>query len=80
MEKYDKPEKIEKLFLLHRLLSDSKYPVPLDRILNHIECSRPTFFRLKNFLINLGAPLEINPRYKGYFYNEKDGENTWAHV
>jgi len=83
MEKYfDKPEKIEKLFLLDRLLSDSKYPVSQSRILDCLECSRSTFFRLKNFLIYLGVPLEFDQKYKGYFYNTKDGDrirllNIW---
>ncbi|NLP04232.1 MAG: transcriptional regulator, partial [Fibrobacter sp.] len=40
-------EKLEKIYSLHRMLSHSRYPVPLKRILDELHCSKATFYRLK---------------------------------
>jgi predicted DNA-binding transcriptional regulator YafY len=66
--------KIEKVFCLDRLLAESKYSVPLERILAELGCSEATFHRTKNFMITcLNAPIGFDSRTKGYYYNSPDG-------
>jgi predicted DNA-binding transcriptional regulator YafY len=68
-------EKWDKIARLHRMLRDSRYCVPLCRITAALQCSEATFFRLRNFMVKcLGAPIVFNTRYKGYEYDERDGE------
>lgn len=67
--------RIEKAYLLHRLLRDSRYTVPLERITAQLECSESTFHRLRSWMRDrLGAPIEYNRRYGGYFYDTSRGE------
>lgn len=64
-------DKWEKVITLHNLLKSSKYPLPLEDILNELECSRATFYRVKDFLrYNLNAPLIYDRNYRGYIYDE----------
>lgn len=64
-------DKWEKVVLLHRTLKSSKYCVPLDAILNELECSVATFHRIRAFMqSNLGAPIEYDHYYCGYKYNQ----------
>jgi len=58
----------EKLYTLHRLLHTCKYPISLEKILTELNCSKPTFHRLRHDLQSLGAPLEYSKRYQGYWY------------
>ncbi|HON11602.1 MAG TPA: WYL domain-containing protein [Chitinispirillaceae bacterium] len=68
-------EKLEKIYSLHRMLSHSRYSVPLKRILDELSCSKATFYRLKAFLMCMGAPIEFSRKYKGYYYDLKEGES-----
>ncbi|MCX7727009.1 MAG: WYL domain-containing protein [Chitinispirillaceae bacterium] len=65
--------KWEKIVILHRLLSDSRYPVSLEIILQELECSQATFYRIRNFMRwYLNAPLEFSYKYNGYYYKKDD--------
>ncbi|MBN1128048.1 MAG: WYL domain-containing protein [Chitinispirillaceae bacterium] len=67
-------DKWEKVLTLHRLLSSRKYTIPLDTILNEIECSEATFHRLRCFLQDrCGAPIVFDRRYGGYHYDTSEG-------
>ncbi len=64
-------DKWEKVVALHRLLRNSRYSVPKEKILHELACSNATFHRLRNFLeYRLGAPVERDDTYGGYRYNE----------
>jgi predicted DNA-binding transcriptional regulator YafY len=52
-------DRYERILTLHRLLKAARYPVPLPRLLNELECSRATLYRDVAFLRDaLGAPIE----------------------
>ncbi len=60
---------MSKVLELHTLLSGRRYPVPLDVILEKLECSEKTFHRLqRNMKEILGAPIHIQ-RGQGYYYD-----------
>ncbi len=64
-------DKWQKVINLHNLIKSSKYPLPLEDILNELECSKATFYRIKDFLqYNLNAPVTYDRKYRGYIYNE----------
>ena len=66
--------RMEKAYLLHRLLRDSRYTVPLERITAQLECSVATFHRLRAWMRDrLGAPIEYDRRYGGYYYDTSRG-------
>lgn len=68
-------EKWEKVITLHRLLKSSKYPLSLQEIIEELECSQATFYRIQDFYKNsLGAPIVYNKKYKGYILDESGTE------
>jgi predicted DNA-binding transcriptional regulator YafY len=68
-------DKWEKVVLFHRLLSRSKYSVPLKTILDELGCSEATFHRIRGFMrSSLGAPIVFNRNYGGYSYDKTDGQ------
>jgi predicted DNA-binding transcriptional regulator YafY len=63
-------DKWEKIYALHNLLTTSRYAVPLDRILEKLDCSKATFHRIREFLVTrFNAPICFNHTYNGYSYN-----------
>lgn len=66
-------DKWEKVVTLHRLFSSRRYAIPLETVLNEIECSEATFHRIRGFLqYSLGAPIVFDHRYGGYRYDTRD--------
>jgi len=64
-----------KVVLLDRKLKNCKFSVKLAVILEELECSQSTFFRIMALMKNhFGAPIEYCKKYPGYCYNpqEKD--------
>ncbi|WP_430009764.1 helix-turn-helix transcriptional regulator [Methylophaga lonarensis] len=62
------------IYELHKLLSERRYPLPLDEILQKLECSKSTFHRIREQMVDyLGAPI-INQRGRGYHYDLKSDE------
>ena len=54
------------IYELHKLLSERRQPLPLDTILQKLECSKSTFHRIREQMVDyLGAPI-INRRGRGY--------------
>ena len=61
----------EHVYRLHRLLKRSRYPVPFERVMEELECSRATTKRVLAYLRDvLGAPLETSRDPRGYRYND----------
>lgn len=61
----------DRLYQLHTCLRRSRYPVPLERLLDELQCSRATFKRLKEELVDrYGAPLIYDRRARGYRYDD----------
>lgn len=63
------------IYELHKLLNGRRYPVPLVDILQRLECSKSTFHRIREVMVDyLGAPI-VNQRGRGYFYDLEPGEH-----
>lgn len=61
----------EHVYRLHRLMKRSRYPVPFERVMAELECSRATTKRVLAYLRDvLGAPLESSREPRGYRYTD----------
>jgi predicted DNA-binding transcriptional regulator YafY len=61
----------EHVYRLHRLMKRSRYPVPFERVMSELECSRATTKRVLAYLRDvLGAPLETSRDPRGYRYTD----------
>lgn len=61
----------EHVYRLHRLLKSRRYPVPFERVMSELECSRATTKRVLAYLRDvLGAPIETSREPRGYRYTD----------
>lgn len=61
----------EHVYRLHRLLKSRRYPVPFERVMSELECSRATTKRVLAYLRDvLGAPIESSREPRGYRYTD----------
>ncbi|MCB1552904.1 MAG: YafY family transcriptional regulator [Xanthomonadales bacterium] len=67
-------DRYERLQTLHRLLSKSRYPVSLGKLMDELGCSRATVYRDIAYLRDaMGAPVEKNADPEGFYYDTTDG-------
>ncbi len=67
--------RIERINNLHRLLKSARYPLPLDRLMRDLSCSRASVYRDIAYLRDvLGAPIEASEDPKGFVYSAEEGQ------
>lgn len=67
-------DRFTRIFLLHRILSNSRRPVPRAQLESELECSPASVKRILRELRDyLGAPLEYDREANGYFYAQASG-------
>ena len=65
----------DRIYCLHRILRQSRYPVPRHVLQEQLECSRATIIRvIRDMRDCLGAPIEYDRDASGYHYNRADGQ------
>ncbi len=65
----------ERINTLHRLLRTARYPIPLQKLMDELRCSRATVYRDVAFLRDaLGAPVESTEDPAGFRYARDEGE------
>ncbi|MEZ5545395.1 MAG: YafY family protein [Lysobacteraceae bacterium] len=68
-------DRYERINTLHRLLRTARYPVPLQKLMDALHCSRATVYRDVAFLRDaLGAPLDITEEPPGFRYAKDEGD------
>jgi predicted DNA-binding transcriptional regulator YafY len=68
-------DRYERILTLHRTLKAARYPVPLERLRDALECSRPTVYRDLTFLRDaLGAPIKTSADPPGFSYAGESAE------
>ncbi|MCX7557148.1 YafY family protein [Xanthomonadaceae bacterium JHOS43] len=68
-------DRYERINLLHRTLRNARYPVPLQRLIDELRCSRATVYRDVGFLRDfLGAPVEISDDPPGFRYANAEAD------
>jgi predicted DNA-binding transcriptional regulator YafY len=65
----------DRIYCLHRILRQARYPVPRTVLQERLECSRATIIRIiRDMRDCLGAPIEYDRDAAGYHYNRSDGQ------
>ncbi|MBU1723061.1 MAG: WYL domain-containing protein [Gammaproteobacteria bacterium] len=64
-------EHIDKVYRLHNVLTEARYPIPLEKLRKKLACSKRTMYRLCDFMRDrLNAPLEYDTQANGWHYRE----------
>jgi predicted DNA-binding transcriptional regulator YafY len=62
--------KVERLYHLHNILNQRRTPISRQALMERLECSQATLYRLVAELRDfLGAPLEQDPETRGFYYD-----------
>jgi predicted DNA-binding transcriptional regulator YafY len=62
--------KVERLYHLHNILNQRRTPISRQDLMERLECSQATLYRLVAELRDyLGAPLEQDPDNRGFYYD-----------
>ena len=62
--------KVERLYHLHNILNQRRTPISRQDLMERLECSQATLYRLVNELRDfLGAPIEQDPDTRGFYYD-----------
>jgi predicted DNA-binding transcriptional regulator YafY len=62
--------KVERLYHLHNILNQRRTPISRHALMERLECSQATLYRLVAELRDfLGAPLEQDPETRGFYYD-----------
>src|SRR5210317_1565523 len=62
--------KVERLYHLHNILNQRRTPISRQDLMERLECSQATLYRLVGELRDfLGAPIEQDPDTRGFFYD-----------
>lgn len=62
--------KVERLYHLHNILSQRRTPISRQDLMERLECSQATLYRLVGELRDfLGAPIEQDPDSRGFYYD-----------
>lgn len=62
--------KVERLYHLHNILNQRRTPISRHELMERLECSQATLYRLVGELRDfLGAPIEQDPDNRGFFYD-----------
>jgi len=62
--------KVERLYHLHNILNQRRTPISRQDLMERLECSQATLYRLVGELRDfLGAPIEQEPDTRGFYYD-----------
>jgi predicted DNA-binding transcriptional regulator YafY len=62
--------KVERLYHLHNILNQRRTPISRQDLMERLECSQATLYRLVGELRDfLGAPIEQEPETRGFYYD-----------
>ena len=68
-------DKFDRIQQLHRLLRSHRFPVPLKKLAERMECTEKTVRRtIETMQLQLDAPIEYDPTRRGWHYNEDHRE------
>lgn len=71
-------ERLERIFILHRMLSSRRTPISRQEIEAELECSRATVTRTIATMRDwLGAPIVFDAEQGGYRYAQDGEERAW---
>jgi len=70
-------DKYERIYKLHNILAGRRVPVEIGELLQALDCSEATFYRLIALMRDfLKAPIECD-RNRGYYYRRQPGDEAY---
>ncbi len=71
-------DKFDRIYQLHHVLAGRRTPVAIDALMERLECSKPSAYRLLRVLRDyLGAPVRLDAERGGYLYAQSPGEGPY---
>jgi predicted DNA-binding transcriptional regulator YafY len=71
-------DKFDRIYELHHVLSGRRTPLAIEDLMQRLECSRPSVYRLLRVLRDyLGAPVRFDKELEGYFYDRTAGGGAY---
>lgn len=71
-------DKFDRIYQLHHVLAGRRTPIGIEALMQRLECSRPSAYRLLRVLRDyLGAPVRFDPERGGYLYAQSPGEGPY---
>jgi predicted DNA-binding transcriptional regulator YafY len=69
-------DKFDRIYKIHGILRDRRTPITREDLMERLECSEPTVYRLIGEMRNyLNAPIEYGREPRGYYYRrDTDGD------
>jgi len=68
-------DKFDRIYQLHQALSARRTPIAIEDLMQRLECSRPSAFRLLREY--LGAPVRFDAGRGGYLYDRTAGGGAY---
>lgn len=69
-------DRLDRIYVLHRILKTSRYPVSRQRLVGELECSESTVYRVRHALeTHFGAPIESEEGTGNLYYAKDEKEN-----
>ena len=70
-------DKVDRIYLLHRILAGRRTPIEFHDLCDRMECSRATVYRtIETLRDSLGAPIHTDPE-RGISYRPAEGERPY---
>lgn len=64
-------DKFSRIYMMHKMLRQNRYPVSMERLCEKLECSERTVQRIRSQLVNtFNAPIAFDSELKGYQYTD----------
>jgi predicted DNA-binding transcriptional regulator YafY len=71
-------DKFDRIYQLHHALAGRKMPISIEALMERLECSKPSAYRLLRLLREyLGAPVRFDTERGGYLYVPAPGEGPY---
>ena len=71
-------DKFDRIYDLHRIFAARRSPLPVEAIMERLECSKPSVYRLIRVLGDrLGAPVEFDREHGGYLYRQDAAQGPY---
>jgi len=68
-------DRFDRIYDLHKILSNCRYPVSRKKLEAELQCSRATVKRIIDSMrLYLNAPIEYDQKLNGYYYDRQGGE------
>lgn len=71
-------DRFDRIYRLHKLLTNRRIPIPLTDIMKELECAKATAARyIEDMRLYLDAPPAYDRKLNGYYYDQQHAEKPY---